>query len=230
MKKCLVCNSEFKSGRNQKYCSLLCSKEMRKVERKIRYISHDVPLRSAKMRARGLPAAGDFAICQHPLCENTFEKRSCRLFCSTYCLNDSTRATRSPDGFGEKCAVYFHKCVDCGAMAIRKNRGVKIKLCKDCQAVRRRAVDARKNNNRRTYTKLEMTVIDIAKRDGARCNLCQKIIDLNLGGNVRLGPTIDHLIPISQGGTNESSNLSLAHRCCNVSRKNVKPVQLLLTA
>ena len=65
-------------------------------------------------------------------------------------------------------------------------------------------------------------------RDGARCHLCRKSVDLTLSGTLPEGPTIDHLVPISAGGTREPENLALAHRVCNVRRGNRGAAQLRL--
>ncbi len=96
--------------------------------------------------------------------------------------------------------------------------------------MRNKAINARKNQARRTAGPKVLSVSEIAARDGSRCNLCGKRVDLTLSGMAKWGPTIDHLIPVSHGGTNDADNLALAHRHCNVSRKNRGHAQLLLTA
>jgi len=53
-------------------------------------------------------------------------------------------------------------------------------------------------------------------RDGWRCHICGKRVRQNLPGNHPAGPTIDHLIPLSQGGDHSYANTALAHRRCNV--------------
>lgn len=75
---------------------------------------------------------------------------------------------------------------------------------------------------------MSISVYDLAARDGARCNLCQGRIDMTLAGSDNMGPTIDHLLPVSMGGTNDSNNLALAHRRCNTRRKNRGAAQMLL--
>lgn len=48
------------------------------------------------------------------------------------------------------------------------------------------------------------------------CGICGKPVDKRLPGTDPMGPTIDHIIPISRGGhPADLSNLQLAHRCCN---------------
>lgn len=73
------------------------------------------------------------------------------------------------------------------------------------------------------------TVAAIARNMGADptdpgaivpCCLCGTPIELRRDGNDPSGPTIEHHVPLSKGGTNEPDNLALAHRACNVSRGN----------
>ena len=50
-------------------------------------------------------------------------------------------------------------------------------------------------------------VVSLQKRDGDRCWFC--------GGRLRQDITIEHLIPLSAGGSSEQWNLALAHGRCN---------------
>lgn len=64
---------------------------------------------------------------------------------------------------------------------------------------------------------------EIFSRDGWRCHIC--------GGIVRDDPSIDHLVPISKGGSDAPINVRLAHLSCNISRGAGRiPAQLLLIA
>lgn len=49
-----------------------------------------------------------------------------------------------------------------------------------------------------------------------RCSLCGKHVDKGLPGTHPMGPTIDHRIPRSRGGSiYDPSNCALAHHRCN---------------
>lgn len=62
------------------------------------------------------------------------------------------------------------------------------------------------------------TTAQIAERDRARCGLC--------GGRVLMtqkvphpkAPTIDHIVPVSEGGDDTRANVQLAHFHCNSSK------------
>lgn len=55
----------------------------------------------------------------------------------------------------------------------------------------------------------------IYERDGWRCQLCRKKVDPTLSHNAKWGPSLDHVVPRTQGGADTPDNLQLAHRHCN---------------
>lgn len=59
---------------------------------------------------------------------------------------------------------------------------------------------------------------EIAERDGFECGLCRKPVDMALPGTARMGPTIDHVTPLAQGGDDTRANVQLAHWICNVKK------------
>jgi len=69
-------------------------------------------------------------------------------------------------------------------------------------------------------------VNQLEARDGSRCTLCGAPIDMRLPGTAKDGPTLEHRIPISAGGTNDLDNLALAHHVCNARRGRREPTQL----
>ncbi len=60
--------------------------------------------------------------------------------------------------------------------------------------------------------------LKVFEADGWKCHLCGKTIRQDLPPHHRMGPTIDHIVPISRGGTHEPSNVRAAHRKCNSSK------------
>lgn len=53
-------------------------------------------------------------------------------------------------------------------------------------------------------------------RDGPYCGRCSTWIDTTLTGLQPDGPTIGHVIPVAEGGTDSIDNLRLEHRRCNL--------------
>lgn len=68
----------------------------------------------------------------------------------------------------------------------------------------------------------------VFQRDGWRCHICSRRIDQRLDGRSPMGPTIDHLIPLSAGGEHSYANVASAHRRCNLRRGVGGQVQLAL--
>lgn len=66
------------------------------------------------------------------------------------------------------------------------------------------------------------------ERDGGVCQLCHHAINLKERSRSKLAPTLDHIIPVSANGTNEVSNLQLAHMKCNASKNARMGFQLRL--
>lgn len=89
----------------------------------------------------------------------------------------------------------------------------------------------RRKNLKRRQAKIGIryTREGIGDRDGWRCHLCAKKVNRTLPGTHPKGPTIDHLIPIADGGVDEPANVALAHRQCNVTRRDKGVAQLRLT-
>lgn len=63
-----------------------------------------------------------------------------------------------------------------------------------------------------------ITLKAIIKKDGGICQICGLPVNENdiQGGHIRrMYPTIDHITPLSKGGTHTWNNVQLAHMMCN---------------
>ena len=66
-----------------------------------------------------------------------------------------------------------------------------------------------------------INIYKLIKKDGKRCYLCGKLTDFNdkeWGNYGPTYPTIDHIIPISKGGTNTWENVKVCCAKCNLSK------------
>jgi len=72
--------------------------------------------------------------------------------------------------------------------------------------------DAPVSTGRKTYVKQKISILD---RDGSCCFYCGKEMENDI--------TLEHLIPLTAGGTNLLSNMVLAHEKCN-SAQGFKPL------
>lgn len=125
---------------------------------------------------------------------------------------------------GKTCKVYFPTCT-CGKVFAARNS--RHKLCSyRCRindtgsrlrdlyrmAARQGAAGARWRN---------LLVGYLRERDGDRCPLCRKTIRFDLKSGPRgdrRGPSVDHVVPRSQGGSDDPANLRLTCWGCNHTR------------
>lgn len=93
-------------------------------------------------------------------------------------------------------------------------------VCNDCQ---RDVVEQGRRKYRERLQGIESepyTSREIAERDGWRCQLCRKPVHPAKRHPDQMCASIDHIVPISQGGTDVRANVQLAHLFCNMSKGN----------
>jgi hypothetical protein len=61
---------------------------------------------------------------------------------------------------------------------------------------------------------------DIAARDHWQCQLCGDPVDAAVAWPAAGSPSLDHIEPLSKGGTHELDNVQLAHLGCNIRKGN----------
>lgn len=125
-----------------------------------------------------------------------------RQFCSTSCRNAWVNHNGS--------VPLSKPCVSCGDVIeflSRNGRGER--------RYRARSWCGGCNKRHRRYG---ATVQELCSRDGSDCALCHTPVDLALKRSQSLMcPSIDHIVPISRGGSfADPSNLQLAHLLCNI--------------
>lgn len=59
---------------------------------------------------------------------------------------------------------------------------------------------------------------DVLARDGLDCRRCGLPVDLDLPWPDRLSKSLDHIVPLSRGGSHELANVQLMHLGCNASK------------
>lgn len=111
--------------------------------------------------------------------------------------------------------VYIKKCVKCDAEYIENTKS---KYCARCRH------DISTKHSRKSLRELY-------KRDNGICYICGNKCDYEdyiYRGNTFIAgnyyPSIDHIIPLNKGGTDDWDNLKLAHRICNC-KKHTKVLQ-----
>ena len=116
-------------------------------------------------------------------------------------------------------------CKECDALFIRKRlkQPYCSQSCRDRYGYRMADVKRRKIIKENGKIEWDISINRLIKRDGLGCGLCGEEVDLNdfyytdeghyLAGNKH--PSIDHIKPVSKGGTHTWDNVQLAHRQCN---------------
>jgi hypothetical protein len=175
----------------------------------------------------------DYVVTECRLCGQSFEDKpsATRVYCSKSChyAGMFTSGAKSI-GTRNSRAVYFRECQECDRLYTAKSD--RSKCCSDaCRArsdiksagirvmdLYRLAcglgVDPRRWRND-LYALLR-------ERDGDSCVCCFESIDFTLKSGTRgsdFGPSVEHLIPRSHGGTDDLDNLALSHWGCNRNRR-----------
>lgn len=88
------------------------------------------------------------------------------------------------------------------------------------------------SRSRRRGAKIVEQVVPLVvfKRDRWICQICHHRVSRLLTGRDRMGPTLDHVIPLSKGGEHSYKNTRLAHRSCNSAKGAKLPTPLVLRA
>jgi 5-methylcytosine-specific restriction endonuclease McrA len=60
------------------------------------------------------------------------------------------------------------------------------------------------------------TMDQIAELTDFNCAICGTYVNMNLTGLDENGPNLDHIVPLSRGGSGLKENIQLAHRRCNL--------------
>lgn len=82
--------------------------------------------------------------------------------------------------------------------------------------------------------KLSISLNELARREGERCYICGRKVDMKLASSDPMSATMDHFLPLiprngEVGGDNRSANIRLAHMKCNSQKNNrAWPGQILL--
>lgn len=60
--------------------------------------------------------------------------------------------------------------------------------------------------------------VNIRMRDGWTCHLCKLPVEKDLYWPNGQAGSVDHIVTVFHGGSDEDSNLALAHLTCNTAR------------
>jgi 5-methylcytosine-specific restriction endonuclease McrA len=109
------------------------------------------------------------------------------------------------------------KCAECRAAAV-EHALASHRRYRERHGVLPSTAWRRKHGHGPVYWVPEAVRLGVYARDGYICWLCGHPTDPSLDKNDNRFPSLDHVIPRSQGGDHSPANLRCAHRQCNARR------------
>lgn len=139
------------------------------------------------------------------------------FFCSRNCKDKN----RKKKDRAERIASKFERiCAGCEKI-IPKNSRVDKKWCSEECSSKARGHTMNAQRRIRTSDGIEsFKRNDIYERDAWICQLCKKSVNPKLTFPNPSCASLDHVVPLSRGGSHRAMNVQLAHLRCNTSRGN----------
>lgn len=198
---CVICKGVIdpaKRGPKSPYCSRDCGEKARAV---------------AKRR-------GPFDLVCHVCLKGFVSKQSHTRYCSPDCYRaaNTVRASGRWKRLNPRPAQYVYTCDFCSGEILRdRPLGGSRRYHADCAVEAKRARYRKKTVARQSATVRPsgVSLLAVVERDGWACWLCGVMVDQFVPRTSRMGATVDHVVPLSKGGSDELENLRLAHWICN---------------
>lgn len=233
---CKHCGKKFKPDNNaQKYCSPECRNEKKREFDRIRHrlnrkknsniikmcehCGKEFKTHNEDQRFCSVSCVANYTqnaekyykTCKY--CGKNFIGKMNSEYCSEECKKEFFRKPK-----------FYIKCEECGKIYLTNREDSKTCSTK-CSKRRQRRRDRLIRDERLKQNKdsdWDITLSKLIKRDKNKCHICGGECDENdyiiKDGVFIVGktyPSIDHLIPISKGGTHTWDNVKLAHHYCN---------------
>lgn len=151
--------------------------------------------------------------------EAMYSKRKCRC---VVCREAQARrmreyaARRRAEGRPIQRPGDPHECDQCGAVFIaRRDRRAQSRYCGIECAKLAQGWDGSPSPRFRVSPSFRASIYE---RDGWVCQLCGDPVDPDAAPRTRGYASLDHVVPRSHGGSDDPSNLRLAHMGCNADR------------
>lgn len=157
-------------------------------------------------------------ICKCQYCGKEFEsKRAGKKYCSSHCSTIASKRRRKP-----LKEFYIAHCVVCGG-----SFGTNHSNSKACSDKCRKHLSRIERNSRYKHLKKSgqfdssVTLNNVYDRFGGICQICGKHLNFDCSYLSDDYPSIDHIIPLSHGGTHEWENVQLLCRKCNYMKSDL---------
>lgn len=242
---CVVCGRVFSAkASHAKYCGKACSNVVQ-AARQRRVAAESGEYQSTRWRREnGRTYATYKIVCEHCGVDAEVKKRSGR-YCSAKCFADARAVRRAEELSARSQLVYvgpaaprselprLHParrpsegrmewfkffvqgpCAWCGGDFTDRASSLET-MTRFCS---KRCQNRAGKVGRERFVISPVTRRAIYERDVWKCQLCGKRVGKKFPPSHNRAPSLDHIVPRSLGGSDDPSNLQLAHRICN-SRK-----------
>ncbi|NLP33517.1 MAG: HNH endonuclease [Oligella ureolytica] len=144
--------------------------------------------------------------------------------------NDIIKITKEKEDKEKWIKEHTKVCIECGNKFIAKNNNSKC-CSSECGNKRQNRIKELKRRiliSRNGKVNWNISLTKLIKRDNNTCHICGGKCDSEdyfisdegyyiVGSNY---PSIDHVLPVSKGGTHTWDNIKLAHHYCNTIKSN----------
>jgi hypothetical protein len=215
---CLHCSAPIDHTKANRARRAYCGKTCRRLASYARFIKSDAyKAQLANQKASYVPVAYEVT-CGH--CANTFTaKIKTKRFCSASCQVRGNMRRCSQPGCDKPhrakglCGPHY-----CDAFLPDRTKRWPAK-----PENRRRALQNQNARRRVRLAAVKVESVDrnkVGERDQWRCGICRKTVDIQFAWPDPMSPSLDHIVPLSQGGDHTYANARISHLRCNVKRSN----------
>lgn len=230
VRECAWCAQSFRAQRDkrnpdglQRFCSVACrsasgarGKYLAPEEREAQARAHEEArqARQVECAANAWDSLGTCERCGVEYAKNGRRQRFCGHSCRALALMPDI-AARLANEIGSGPLA----CPCCGVRFTAHRTSVRF-CSQDCRVrwhKRHQSAASRTARKRHAIVVRRLRPM-VLERDGHVCGICRCAIDVTLAVNHPLALTIDHVVPLAAGGTDDLVNLQPAHRQCNVEK------------
>lgn len=198
VQECKQCANEFNYYILRDFCGMGCKKKYSAENRKPLEIRVPKPLLKLSCIQ----------------CGDSYETKSRNSkFCTSECRYRYRNENRARE-------LFAHRCRECGCH-YESTREFSAYCSGDCSnKYQNRAGELKRRRRLEANGRIDwaISIERLIKRDGAGCYLCGTSVNRSVGYNHDLYPNIEHVVPVSKGGTHTWDNVKVAHRICNMKK------------
>lgn len=157
-------------------------------------------------------ATGIMRVCGQCGIEYQAKQNRPSQYCTRVCKSEARKLKLIAENNASKPE---RSCLWCGGSIPNTMRSDARFCSRDCMGGgHRQVVNIRRRSGAKDPT--AVTLISIAQRDKFRCGICDQPVDMALKNPDPQCASLDHVVPLANGGTHDPANLRLTHLRCNI--------------